>query len=457
MTGRIRLVLGVVATSLLALTSAACRVSVGPAEDEPAPTPTTPDPVDPSTPCTSGGGSGTLAIAVTGLPPGAAAKVAYDGSSGRQPVTASSSVPLPAGLYLVMADSVFVTDPIVGTVYKGAPSVPAPCVRPGQTVSVEVAYKPVATSNKLWSLNSNAAAEVLAYPSSSLQASGTPAAAVSAGIAIPKGFAFDREGGLWATAAVAGESVLAHYPADALAASGAKTPDIKIAGPALSFGAPSVTAIAFDAKGNLWVSAVAAKKILRYDAAQLGASGSPEPSVTITDVDGPGPLAFDAAGNLWATSGNSVVEYAAARLAASTSAPPDIVLGAQTAPPVVTSHQAPSGLAFDAAGNLWVDYNGGALVRFTATERSLSATITPAVQVTLDVAALAEGVAFDEAGGLWFAYSAGKIARLAPTQLTASANATPSTILTSATVGSAGSVAFYPAPAALPIFGKLLP
>ncbi|CAN5830488.1 hypothetical protein BH11MYX4_BH11MYX4_40230 [soil metagenome] len=66
-------------------------------------------------------------------------------------------------------------------------------------------------------------------------------------------------------------------------------------------------------------------------------------------------------------------------------------------------------------------------------------------------------MAFDEAGGLWFAYSAGKIARLAPTQLTASANATPSTILTSATVGSAGSVAFYPAPAALPIFGKLLP
>jgi sugar lactone lactonase YvrE len=216
-----------------------------------------------------------------------------------------------------------------------------------------------------------------------------------------------------------------------------------------------VTALAFDAKGNLWVSAVAAKKILRYDAAQLRATGSPAPSLTITDVDAPGPLAFDAAGNLWAGSGNSVVAYTAQRLAASTSAPPDIVLGAQTPPPVVTSHQAPAGLAFDAAGNLWVDYNGGALVRFTATERALSATITPAVQLTLDVAALAEGVAFDEAGGLWFAYSAGKIARLAPTQLTTSATVTPSTILTSPTVGSAGSVAFYPAPAALPLFGKL--
>ena len=446
-----RLIFGMAATSLLALGSAACRVSVGPADD-PAPSPT---PVDPSTPCTSTGGAGTLAIVITGLPAGAVAKVAYDGSTGRQAVTASSNVPLAAGLYVVLADSIFVTDPIVGTVYKGTPSVPSTCVKPGQTANVEVAYTPVATSNKLWSLNSNAAAELLAYPSSSLQASGAPAAAISAGIETPKGFAFDREGGVWATAAVAGESVLAHYPAAALAGSGGKTPDIKIGGAALSFGAPSVSAIAFDAKGNLWVSAVAAKKILRYDASQLGASGSPEPSLTITGVDSPGPLAFDAGGNLWAGSGNSVIEYSAARLAGATSSPPEIVLGAQTPSPVVTPYQSPSGLAFDGAGNLWVDYNGGALVRFTPAERATSATVTPAVQVKLDVAALAEGVAFDEAGGLWLAYSAGKIARLAPTQLTASGTVTPSTILASPTVGSAGSVAFYPAPAALPLFGKL--
>jgi len=453
MIGRSRFALAL-ATTLLAVTSAACRVSVEPlGDDDPTPTPTpTPDP--PTGPCESTG-TGTLSITITGLPAGMKAKAAYDGSSGRQAVTESQSVPLGAGLYVLIGDAVVATDPIVSTVYKGTPSAPSVCVRSGQTATVEVAYKAVPTSNKLWALNGNGAAELLAYPSSALQASGSPAAAISARVEIPRGFAFDPDGGLWATAQVSGESVLAHYTADALASSGDKTPDIKISGASLSFGAPSATEIAFDDKGNLWVSAPAAKKILRFEAAQLTASGSPAPSLTITDVDAPGPLAFDASGNLWAGSGNNVVEYTASRLGAAISSGPDVVLAAQTPPPVVTPYQSPSGLAFDAAGNLWVDYNGGAIVRFTSAERAASATVTPQVQLALDVAALAEGIAFDEAGGLWFAYSAGKIARLGPTQLTASGAVTPSTVVASPTVASAGSVAFYPAPAALPLFGKV--
>jgi sugar lactone lactonase YvrE len=452
MIARHRFALGLFATSALALGAAACRVSIGPADDSPSsPTPTPPDVT--TGPCGQTG-SGTLAVTLRGLPAGAEANAAYDGSSGHHAITKAGDVPLAGGLYVVLADAVFVTDPVVGTVYKGTASVPSVCVKQGETANVAITYKPVPSSNKLWALNANGQGELLAYGAASLQASGTPAADVSGRVDIPRGLAFDREGGLWATAQVAGASVLAHYPADALAGSGAKTPDVTVSGAELSFGAPSVTSLAFDAKGNLWVSAPAAKKILRYDASQLTASGSPAPAASITGVEAPGALAFDAAGNLWAASGNAVVEYAADRLATSTSTPADVVLSAQTPAPVVTAYQSPSGLAFDAAGNLWVDYNGGALVRFTGSERAASATVTPGVQIALDVTALAEGLAFDESGGLWFAYAAGKLARLGPAQLAASAKVTPSTILTSPTVGSAGSVAFYPAPTALPLFGK---
>jgi sugar lactone lactonase YvrE len=93
-------------------------------------------------------------------------------------------------------------------------------------------------------------------------------------------------------------------------------------------------------------------------------------------------------------------------------------------------------------------------VRFTPAERAASATVTPALQITLDVQALADGMAFDESGGLWFAYTQGKIARLSPAQLGASGTDTPETIIASATLGSAGNVAFYPAPANLPLYAK---
>jgi sugar lactone lactonase YvrE len=395
-----------------------------------------------------------LTFNITGLPAGAAAKVSYDGATGRHAVT-GSSVPLAAGVYAILADPVTVTDPIVGTVYR-ATAAPSACVRSGAATSVDVAYAAVPVSNKLWALNGNGQAELLAFPSASLQASGSAPAALSGRVEIPRGLAFDQNGGLWATANVGGASALAHYPAEALAVSGALTPDVTISGAALNVGAPSVAALTFDSKGNLWVSAPASKKILGFAAASLKASGSPDPFVTISDVGGPSALAFDASGNLWAASDNAVVEYVTSRLVAGVvSSAPDVVLNAQTPSPVVTPFQSPAGLAFDAANNLWVNYNGGAIVRFTAAERTSSSTLTPAVQVTLDVAALAEGLAFDESGGLWFAYSAGKIARLAPAQLTASAKITPATILSSASVASAGSLAFYPAPAALPLFGKV--
>ena len=76
----------------------------------------------------------------------------------------------------------------------------------------------------------------------------------------------------------------------------------------------------------------------------------------------------------------------------------------------------PMGLAFDAAGNLWVNYDGTiAELPASVLGGTGTITVTPPVQLETDVAALPEGIAFDEQGGLWFAYSAGRIARFAPT------------------------------------------
>ena len=61
---------------------------------------------------------------------------------------------------------------------------------------------------------------------------------------------------------------------------------------------------------------------------QLAASGSPAPGVQLTGLDGPSGLAFDAAGNLWVafTGADRVARYNASRLGASSTASPDLVL-----------------------------------------------------------------------------------------------------------------------------------
>jgi sugar lactone lactonase YvrE len=411
--------------------------------------------VDPAAVCEAKG-SGTLKIDVSGLPAETGAKVAVDGAGGHADVIASGEHVLAAGAYTVVPKMVAGNDPIVRPVYTGKST--TVCVKDGQTVSAEVAYALVATSNKLWTTNQNGDAELLAFTSASLGA-GNPVADVAARVEIPKGIAFDEEGGLWGVIGAAGGAALAHYPAATLASGGAKTPDVQITGDLLNPGVPGATQLAFDAAGNLWVSVVTADAVYRFDAAQLRASGSPSPSVKLSGVDGPGALAFDAAGNLWiAEAGKSrVLEYTAARLASSTSDPPDVALSAQSPLPVVVNHQSPLGLAFDSANNLWVNYNGGAFVRFAPAERTASATLTPALQIELAVDALAEGLAFDESGGLWFAYAQGQLARFSAAQLAVTGKQSPETILSSPTLHSANAIALYPAAATLPLFGKPTP
>jgi sugar lactone lactonase YvrE len=222
-----------------------------------------------------------------------------------------------------------------------------------------------------------------------------------------------------------------------------------------SSAAPGAKVVTFDHDGNLWVSLVGAGKVVKFAASQLIAGGSADPVVEESGINGPQGVAFDAAGNMWvASSGDDKVLRIDAAHLTTTGSGADLAISAQTGGLVNTPLGYPLGLAFDADGNLWVNYDHTiAELPASVLGGTGTLTVTPPVQLVTDPAALPEGIAFDEGGGIWFAYTAGRFARFARTQLIGQGSATPATIITSSDIGggTAGWFAFYPAPAFTPL------
>ena len=329
----------------------------------------------------------------------------------------------------------------------------------GKTTTVNVTYAAIPTSGKLWvgvgGSPSNATA--LGYAPASVAATATSAADVAANTAGSDGLTFDAAGNLWVTGATTADPPVARYPAAILDSSGEKVPDVVIESPSFGDGIPGPKSLAFDAAGNLWISIVAADKVVALTPDQIAATGSPTAAVEIAGIDDPAGLAFAASGDLWVASGAGalVVRVDALSLGAS-AAGPDLSITAQTPLPVINTLSSPAGLAFDAAGSLWVNYSG-TLAKLTAANLSGTGTktITPEIQIGTDVLSLPIGLAFDEEGGLWFAYGTGQFARLGPSQLGASGNVPPGIVITSPDVGYASWIAIYPAPAFTPLAHRL--
>jgi streptogramin lyase len=148
-------------------------------------------------------------------------------------------------------------------------------------------------------------------------------------------------------------------------------------------------ALVFDRGGNLWIANAGifdgnAESIVEYTAASLSQT-NPVPSVVLTSssfgaLRG---LAFDAAGDLWVTdnSTNAVYEFTPARLSNGGSQTPDLILQS-------SSFEFPADIAFDAANNIWVAYQEGnqrphpgpgAVQMFAAASLTGSGTIQPRV------------------------------------------------------------------------------
>ena len=106
--------------------------------------------------------------------------------------------------------------------------------------------------------------------------------------------------------------------------------------------------IAFDATGRLWVANGnnSQNTVVAFSPSQLAATGSPTPAVTLSASAGslanPTGLAFDASGNLWVanTTAPSIVEFSASQIVSS---------GAPTPNTIITgsSLSEPFGIAFD--------------------------------------------------------------------------------------------------------------
>jgi streptogramin lyase len=141
---------------------------------------------------------------------------------------------------------------------------------------------------------------------------------------------------------------------------------------------------------------------------------------------------------------------------------PDLTLETLSSDSLANTLSTPSGLAFDASGNLWVAYfAANVIARLTPTEVALvgdktgASALTPSIQLLTPAAGNLEEIAFDESGGLWFTFATGQVARFAPAQLGVSAAPTPAVVVTGTVVGSTKGLAFFPAPAALPLYSAL--
>lgn len=404
-------------------------------------------------------GQGTLKIRASGLPSGLEPKLKLIGPAGTLEVTIGETLSgLDAGEYSVEAAPALDEDPIVRKLYF-ASDPGTTCLGDDDEQTITVPYKLVPSSNALWAVNGTEEAALLAIPSSDLAASATPADAVS--IAAPAGndVAFDRKGNLWSFGPTSADAPLQRYPASVLGRSGTKAADRKIIVEGIEC-IPGLRSMAFDPKGNLWLTVCSSIVVLtsaqlEEGAAENGASLTPE--IELSGLTDPHGIAFDSDGNLWVSDDGQLIRYAAARLDESTTDAPDAVFSLQDS--MGEMDFAADQLAFSADGNLFVtDLSGGAIGHYAIDDlgNDDSDPVPALASLTLAVDAIVDRPAFDDGGGLWIAYGQGSMARLAPADLDDSTDGgsptVPDVVIDADFIGYSGKLAFFPAAAALPLY-----
>ena len=303
----------------------------------------------------------------------------------------------------------------------------------------------------LWMASATPSA-VLRLAADQLDATGARAPATA--ITTPSGalltlvsVAFDTDGSLW----VAGrdDSRLLRFAPSALAGGGERLAATVILPNAGSVDQP--TGLAFDRQHRLWVANNHNGTLARFDREQLAAGGAVAPAVVLTIGGRPTGLAFDASGALWVSdhAAVTIAKFSAAQLEASGVATPEVVLQA-------TDHSFanPCGLAFDAAGNLWIANAGNASISvFSPGQLAASAAVVPARSITAAGTTLGvpAGLAFDAAGNLWVLGAESVLTRFAPASLAGDGEQPPSARLTIAGYTAFWGAAFWPRPAGLPL------
>lgn len=352
---------------------------------------------------TTGPGPGSLTVTIT-APAGVTPAVTVHGpGTYTKSLSASATLSgLAVGSYTVTASPAVSAGTIVGTVYGAVVSGSPATVASGATATATVTYTLRPGSGALWVGNFGTSNSVTEYTAAQLGSttSGAPTTSIRTPTQTIGGVAFDASGNLWVTQF--NGNTLLEYTVNQLSDSGALTPAVTIG--ALS----NPAGMAFDATGNLWIANVSIGTVVEFTANQLGSSGSPTPAVTLsaaadTSLETPVALAFDAHGNLWVANAvrNTVVEFASAQLAATGSPTPAVTLR-----DTASSISGPLALAFDASGKLWVangNSHADTVVAFTPAQLAASGRPQPAIVLTSSAFSNPAALAFDASGDLWVA------------------------------------------------------
>jgi sugar lactone lactonase YvrE len=412
-------------------------------------------------------GSGGLAVTIT-APAGVTPSVTVSGPAGyHQTLTATQTVTgLAPGSYTVAGGPVLVPHPIVATVYDATITGGTASVTNGTTATASASYALRPGTGALW-VGSRAGGAgsfkpaLLGYSATQLEASISTAPAISLVPGVPENTApaaaaFDAGGTLWAAMNYDNQvvnvgTVIGFGPSELEFNSPFQPPGYTLT---VTSGAREfLQGVAFDAVGSIWVTNYTASTIVKFTRSQFVATGAPTPTPAVTlsatsgSLNGPTGLAFDANGNLWvanATS-NTVVRFAASQLAASGSPTPAVTLGATSG-----SLGGPSGLAFDASGsgNLWVtNTNASTVVEFTASQLGASGSPTPAVTLSAANGSLSSpsGLAFDASADLWVANDmSGTVVEFGASELAASGAPMPIVTVSGSALSGPHGLAFDP-------------
>ena len=353
-----------------------------------------------------------LAVVIGGLPTGVDADVTVSGPEGfSQDVSTSTVLTVAPGMYTLSFDPVRTDDPIVSKIYNLVDPAPIEVeVTSGMPVSASAMYALRPRSGTLWLAEADdtnvqgLSAEDLSTPVVPSPVMLTIAASATGGVMV------DGDGDLWVIEANrAVEYDVNPDTGDAAVSKATVTP------------LTSPVSGAFDADGNLWI--VSANTVVMFSSAQLvddgGVDGADpvvdgaDPEVTIDatgSLDSPAPagVAFDADGNLWIVSANTVVMFSSAQLVDGASVVPEVTIGANDG-----SLNAPAGVAFDADGNLWVSNDPAdaddvtdTVVKFAQSQLAMSGNPAPDVTISADAdnrLNSPKGLAFDNSGDLWVA------------------------------------------------------
>jgi sugar lactone lactonase YvrE len=361
--------------------------------------------------------------------------------------TTDTIVGLAAGTYTVAAATAVLANGIVGVLYNGVVTGSPASVAIGDTAVISITFNAVPGSGGLWVAGSAGGQSVAAQYTSAQLTSAAPAGVT---LSITGGYvAFDPAGNLWVGDSSA--NTITEYAAAQLGASGTPTATTTITSGALQ----GPVGLAFDTLGDLWVSNYDGNTIVEFTASQLATGGNLTPPVVLSGftLDGPARIAFDSSGNLWIPNAisSTVVALAASSLVASGAPQPAITITNASG-----SLSAPTGLAFDGQGDLWVANSvGSTIVAYSSGQIAGSGSTTPYETLVIPAATgTPTALAFDNSGDLWAnSVTGGAIIEYTGPQISAGGAAAPASVVTVASIPV--SLAFDPAPLGLPLVSPL--